>query len=157
MLDFEILKKSLNKNHVLLPKINSEFFEWQSLINLFDDNVKMNRPIKDTGNLGFVIHDAEKIEKVKIVADEIQKLFPNNKISAHAYFSFLTGAGTFGKHNDNEDVLNWQVIGNTKWTIWDKETKEYILEPGDFIYVPKGMDHNTEVLMPRASVSFGLE
>ena len=147
----------MNKNQVLLPKIKSEFFEWQSLINLFDDNVKMNRPIKDTGNLGFVIHDAEKIEKVKIVADEIQKLFPNNKISDHAYFSFLTRAGTFGKHNDNEDVLNWQVIGNTKWTIWDKETKEYILEPGDFIYVPKGMDHNTEVLMPRASVSFGLE
>ena len=23
--------------------------------------------------------------------------------------SFLTGAGTFGKHN-NEDVLNWQVL-----------------------------------------------
>ena len=103
------------------------------------------------------MHDAEKIEKVQIVINELQKIFPNNKISAHAYFSFLTGAGTFGRHNDNEDVLNWQVIGNTKWTIWDKEAKQYILEPGDFIYIPKKMDHNTEVLMPRASVSFGVE
>ena len=35
--------------------------------------------------------------------------------------------------------------------------KRIRFKPGDFIYIPKGMDHNTEVLMPRASVSFGLE
>ena len=102
MFDVNILKKNLDKNHVLLPKIKSEFFDWQSLINLFDDNVKNNRHVNETDRLGFVIHDAEKIEKVKIVVDGIQKIFPNNKISAHAYFSFLTVAGTFGKHNDDK-------------------------------------------------------
>jgi ribosomal protein L16 Arg81 hydroxylase len=32
--------------------------------------------------------------------------------------------------------------------------ESFVLSPGDLLYIPKGMYHNTETLSPRISISF---
>jgi len=56
----------------------------------------------------------------------------------------------FGRHNDDMDVWFWQCQGLSRWVLDDKE---FTLEPGDLIYVKKGIYHNVSALTPRAGVS----
>jgi ribosomal protein L16 Arg81 hydroxylase len=49
----------------------------------------------------------------------------------------------------------------TGYTLWQVEGRkrnfEKVLEPGELIYVPRGMWHNTSPMTPRAGLSFGSE
>ncbi len=79
-------------------------------------------------------------------------------LSAHMYISLSKRSKTFDKHKDNSDVWFWQCIGKTKWEIFESDTiYSYILEPGDFIYVPKNMFHKTTPLSSRVGISFGVD
>jgi len=69
------------------------------------------------------------------------------------YLSWSSQCSSHGKHNDENDVYIWQLQGKTLWTVYDDITSEYILSPGDILYVPKLMYHNTHSLTARASIS----
>ena len=71
--------------------------------------------------------------------------------TAHLYINITTDVGTFGIHKDTVDVHYWQVQGKTKWIIEKKD--EYVLEPGDLIYVPEGVYHSVIPQGPRVGVS----
>lgn len=64
---------------------------------------------------------------------------------------------TTGKHNDPVDVFYLQCIGSVVWKIFSDSECEYVLNPGDVIYVPSGVDHEVRSLTPRASISFMFE
>jgi len=53
-------------------------------------------------------------------------------------------------HNDPNDVLYWQVLGNSHW-IMNKD-KEYILEPGDLLYFNQEDSHEVLQDGPRAGI-----
>jgi mannose-6-phosphate isomerase-like protein (cupin superfamily) len=61
-------------------------------------------------------------------------------------------------HYDEHDVLLLQCEGNVIWKIYsnmqDTNPKQYILEPGDIIFAPRGTIHQVVVTEPRASVIF---
>ena len=107
-------------------------------------------------NFGLVTHHNKHNEKVRAVTEEIQKLFPTNEITEHLYISLTEISSTFGRHNDRECLFIWQCIGITRWYVWDDKEYTYDLTPGDFLYIPSGMDHNTKPITPRASISFGV-
>lgn len=72
------------------------------------------------------------------------------------YFSLLPGTETHGIHRDVTDVYHWQQQGVTQWTVYDITGKyTYNLTPGDMIYVPAGMYHNTTPITARAGLTFG--
>ena len=52
------------------------------------------------------------------------------------------------------DVYFWQIQGSTKWEF---DSLSYILNPGDLIYVPRGVYHSVFPLTPRVGISFGAE
>lgn len=70
----------------------------------------------------------------------------------HTYVSYSLMSETFGRHNDNTDVLIVQAIGETSYGFDDG--KEYRLTPGDAIYIPEGVYHNPKGHCPRVSLSF---
>ena len=70
----------------------------------------------------------------------------------HVYTSFGENSSTFGRHKDSMDVLIVQSIGSICYCFDDG--KIYKLDPGDSIYVPKGVYHNPLVLTPRVTLSF---
>jgi mannose-6-phosphate isomerase-like protein (cupin superfamily) len=122
-----------------------------------NDNI-VNRPksVKVLDNFGFVTHNAELIEKVKSIRDNIHLKRPEEPIcSAHLYISLTSISSTFGWHKDTTDVFFVQLLGKMKWEI--ENDYEYILTPGDMIYVEKSIWHNTIPITPRAGVSIGFE
>lgn len=113
---------------------------------------------KSLPDYGIVLHNIFNIEEVEFILNEIKNNNPNYSYSAHAYVSLSKESKTFGKHKDGSDVWYWQCIGSTQWKIFEfNETISYILEPGDIIYVPRGIFHDVIPLSPRVGISFGLD
>lgn len=146
-----------NHKHQFLGKIDLPTLTWDEVIFNFNKNVVEQTDFKIMNGFGFVTHQINHNKKVRAVGEELQKLFPSNIISAHLYASFLEISQTFGRHNDNEHVFFWQCIGITQWTIWDDKEYVYNLMPGELLYIPVGMDHDTKPVTPRAGISFGIE
>ena len=62
-------------------------------------------------------------------------------------YSFLQGEWV-----GHSQCLHKQIIWKTKWAV----DKEYILEPGDLIKIPKNTSHEVKPLTARAGISFGI-
>ena len=70
----------------------------------------------------------------------------------HLYTSFTSYSNTFGRHNDNEDVLIIQSIGRMQYSFDDGNA--CILNPGDSLLIKKGVYHNPKTIEPRATLSY---
>lgn len=64
------------------------------------------------------------------------------------------------RHHDDADVMNLQCLGKTKWLVapaYEGPDEEFILDPGDIIYVPKRLWHEVSAIGPRTNLIFGYE
>ena len=68
----------------------------------------------------------------------------------HLFISFTPSAQVFGKHRDNDDVFLVQAIGKMIYEL----DREYVLSPGDSLFVPMGTYHTPKVIEPRVTLSF---
>jgi mannose-6-phosphate isomerase-like protein (cupin superfamily) len=152
------LKKAIeNKTHLkfnleTLPSIN-----WNDILTCLSDNVKSKSFIKVMPNFGTVVHDTSMNKTITDVSKSIQMINIDAQVTAHLYISFTDSARTFGWHNDDVDVIFWQIQGTTLFSV--KENNhffDYRLQVNDLIYIPKTMEHNTKPITPRAGISFGL-
>jgi ribosomal protein L16 Arg81 hydroxylase len=142
---------------IFYPKYFKDFSifpTWEDIILDLDKNVQNKNFIKETGKLGFVTHHGENIASVNKIKKEIhQKFKPECLYSdVHIYFSMLSSSGTLGNHKDSEDVFFVLAKGFMKWVI---ENEEFVMNPGDMIYIPKGIFHNPIPLSPRIGISIG--
>ena len=128
---------------------NTNVLGWTEAFLIYDKSVHNNKNIQFNYPGFFVSHEGHEIVTVKSVLKDL------NCSIAHLYFNITTKAKTFGKHKDTMDVYFWQCQGVTKWIIEDKE--EVILNPGDLIFIPKGVYHTVIPLSPRLGVSMSNE
>ena len=68
------------------------------------------------------------------------------------FFSFVTNTG--GSHVDKEDVFLVGLYGKTIYRIIETN-KDYCLERGDLLYIPKGIWHKPISATPRSIASIG--
>ena len=128
---------------------NTNVLTWTEAFLNYDKSIHNNKDIKFNYAGFFVSHEGHEIEIVKSILKDLKCNI------AHLYFNITTKAETFGKHKDNMNVYFWQCQGVTKWIIEDKD--EVILNPGDLIFIPKGVHHNVIPLSPRLGVSMSNE
>lgn len=111
--------------------------------------------------LGYVLHEVQAIPIVNDFLSAISKhhsVRTNQHFTALAYISLSSESATYGRHNDVMDVWCWQMTGYTLWKVEGRRRDfEKVLEPGELIYVPRGMWHDTKPMTPRAGLSFGSE
>ena len=99
---------------------------------------------------------------IKNVIKDLSTVFYKNNITLHVYAS-LSENSVGHIHADNMDVVYLQGYGDVDWTIWDNVNGENMLyekrlEPGDIIYVPKGVAHRSApASYHRIGFSFGAE
>lgn len=109
-----------------------------------------------------IIGDGEDEEKTILLLDNdnfhpiISKMcdimrYKYRLTTLHIYTS-QNNAKTFGRHCDQSDVLIVQSIGKMSYKFDDG--KLIVLEPGDGVYIPKGMYHDPIPIEPRVSLSF---
>jgi len=125
---------------------NLDIPSWSEIIENLNFSWSNNDFIRNITPGFFVCHNAQQIEKVKLVLKDLECK------CAHSYINVLQSSRTFGDHNDTMNVCFWQGEGITKWVINGKD--EYLLYPGDLIKVPKGINHNVVPLTPRFGISF---
>jgi mannose-6-phosphate isomerase-like protein (cupin superfamily) len=129
---------------MFLKKWNTDVVNWDELIDTYNTAIENGDAIKVRLPGFFVCHNAHLIKKVqnsmKIVG----------ACDAHAYFNISIQGKTFGWHRDDVDVYYWQCIGKVKIFI---EDEEFLLEPGDMVKIPKGVEHNVIPLTPRLGIS----
>ncbi len=93
----------------------------------------------------------------------------------NSYFSAAGGVGVFGWHWDAHDVFVLQVRGSKKWTLFapivrlplqdqnillsepnsmikSQVLAEIVVNPGDLLYVPRGLPHRTQTLSGESSL-----
>lgn len=145
------------KTHNYAKNLHTDVITWEEIISCFDLNIQNKNYIKILENFGIVLHEINSVKKIFPILTEIIDKNPSQKYSAHAYISFSAESKTFGKHKDQSDVWFWQCIGNTKWIVYDTEINVYTLSPGDIIYIPREMYHDTIPLSPRLGISFGVD
>jgi len=127
---------------------NKNVISWTEILENFNDSINKQELIKFNDFGFYVSHRADRIKRLKPILKDLKCNY------AHLYFGVMSKAKTFGAHKDTTDVWFWQCQGKTKWTI---NKKEYILKPGDLIFVPKGIIHNVVSLTPRAGISMAKE
>ena len=131
-----------------IRQYNMNVLDWTEAFLNFNNSVSQNKEIKFNYPGFYVSHEGHYIDKVKEVLKDL------NCNIAHLYFNISTKAETFGKHKDTMNVYFWQCQGVSKWIV---ENDEVILNPGDLIYIPKGVYHNVIPLTPRLGVSMSNE
>lgn len=67
------------------------------------------------------------------------------------------GQGT-KKHSDEADVIHWQCLGKSEWTMYDNPTEgtetKFILNAGDVVWFKKHQDHSVQNLEDKFSIIF---
>jgi len=58
-------------------------------------------------------------------------------------------------HVDIEDVFIIGLKGTTIYRVFDIENKDYTIEKGDMIFIPRGIKHKVIGLNPRIVASIG--
>jgi ribosomal protein L16 Arg81 hydroxylase len=71
---------------------------------------------------------------------------------------FSTLQKTTGRHYDDKSVIYIQLINSVVWNVWENDVKkEFVLEPGDIMFMPKMIEHEVIPLMPRVAITFGIK
>jgi 50S ribosomal protein L16 3-hydroxylase len=71
--------------------------------------------------------------------------------------SYAATGGGVGPHVDSYDVFLLQGPGRRRWRVWlsNGKIKEYVLGPGDLLYLPPGLRHDGVALEPCYTYSIG--
>ena len=74
-----------------------------------------------------------------------------NIIDMHVYMSLGSNSSTFGRHNDPDNVLIVQSIGEIQYAFDDGNIIS--LKPGDSLLIKRGVNHTPIVSGPRVTLS----
>ena len=146
-----------NNKELFIPDVLPNTVTWDEAFDYFTKVVIEESPIRFGNFFTIISHTAHlHIDKVKEICKEIEIL--SNRVDAtkpadgHMYMGLTAKSESFGPHSDDCEVLFWQCIGQTQWTI---NENIYTLSPGDCVYVPQGTLHEVKSLSPRMGISFG--
>lgn len=164
--DSKYLRCRDNEDYYHFGFIDLELLSWDEILIELDREYKIhintdNKNIfKYQDRLGFILHKFNNINSInnflKAISNSHHRI--NQTYTALAYISLSSESATYGRHNDVMDVWCWQMTGYTLWRVEGRKRNfEKILEPGELIYVPRGMWHDTKPMTPRAGLSLGAE
>lgn len=166
--------------HKLLPKVTDNLLTWDQTFEIanryhhhpnyqiiparkysqHNKPIKNNVTLKDSCILSGMQHShptliQQALETTSLNAINEIKKKEDRELDVTLYFSLFTKANTHGIHRDVTDAYIWQQQGKTKVDVYEDKKYTYVLTPGDIIFIPEGMYHNTTPLTARVSLSFG--
>ena len=96
------------------------------------------------------------VDELKVFFDFLSKLFNyerDSKDEVDLFFSIVSQVGD--AHVDTEDVFILGLSGLVLNRIYEEQNKDYYLEKGDMIFIPKGLKHKVIGINPRIIASIG--
>lgn len=97
------------------------------------------------------------INELLPVLEWAKEHYPTRLANTFSLISLMANRGQVGlKHSDDVDQFQWNCIGTSMWRTGEDLEVETFIEPGDFIFIPKGIPHEIETLTPRAVINLVL-
>ena len=127
--------------------------------NLNSPYLSFNLKCRFWSRLTFQLYDAQDpiendIKELIPVLEWANEKYRDNFANTFCLISLMANRGQIGhKHEDYVDQFQWQCIGKSIWRTGDNLEFEDIIEPGDFIFVPKNIQHEIETITPRAVIN----
>jgi ribosomal protein L16 Arg81 hydroxylase len=137
--------------------------------NLEHNYSKMSQQVRFWNRLIFTLKHVDKDPNVSnvdelfpeatYVGEEIGKFYNGDKPqNCFAVISLMKDNGSVGlKHSDPIDQFQWQSAGLSKWYVGKNLENEYVLYPGDIIFIPANVSHKIESLTPRFAFTYGVD
>jgi len=102
----------------------------------------------------FHIKGVQQFTPFQKLFNDLNKKHNKNNLNSdlNLFFSFMAGARSI-THRDEYDVY---IIGVKGRTLYKVEDKEYMVTPGDLLYIPKRFTHTAIGLDPRIILSLGV-
>lgn len=144
-------------------------FEWSEFISHINDMAQPDNPTRKGGSPNFLgrvniehfltllVEEASEtnFHNFNHYLDKIKSMHPYSFDAAYSIISFTSIEPTTGRHLDPKDVFYLQCQGSVIWKVEvNNEIVEYLLEPGDLLFVPAEIYHEVFSLEPRAAISF---
>ena len=145
-----------NRTQLYMQNVCPDTVTWDESFDYLTEVMNEDSHVRLEKYFTIITHTAHHhLDKVKNFCAEIEKIEnrSGDNIDAHMYTGLTSMSESIGEHHDVCEVIFWQCIGRTEWTINRNDT--YVMSPGDCIYIPKGMMHEVKSLSPRMGVSFG--
>ena len=160
LLNNKDIKRIKNKKVTYVKKFtqNLNNYNFDILASLIDDYslTVVNKSNLLNFNATWQVKDVHKTNvDFFVFLDFLYKIFkytPETRDGVDLFFSFVTNTGM--SHVDTEDVFLIGMHGKTIYRITDTN-KDYILEHGDFLHIPKGIRHKSISSTPRIIASVG--
>ena len=154
--------KDIQENKVTLVKNFASLtreYDFNLLSNLMEENECIISQKSNVGNLKdvFQIHKISNcLKEFKTFFDFLTKLFKYERDlrdEVDLFFSLVSQVGN--SHVDIEDVFIIGLKGKIIYRVFDFEDKDYSIEQGDMIFIPKGIKHKVIGINPRIIASIG--
>ncbi len=137
----------------------TETIDFNFLSTLIDRN-NLSTEISSNYINKYIMNSVFKIENVEQDAffiktyEHFNNMFNHKKLTTnfHLFFSMKTG-NTSITHRDDYDVY---ILGLYGKTLYKVEDKEYYVNEGDLLFIPKNHLHIAIGLTPRINLSYGL-
>jgi quercetin dioxygenase-like cupin family protein len=153
----DVIYKSESGENVIFTKrdcVIASYIEWGEVMNKISNECDQGTLLtihRDKPHPTIVTHNDYYVGNIQKTVNHVNKSYNFNNM--HMYISFGKDSTTFGRHNDDVDVLIVQSKGNTSYKFDNGCTCE--LSPGDSLFIPKGVYHEPIVANQRVSLSFG--
>jgi len=173
--DFKAAIANPAVNHKIFKKALVQTPSWQNMLDYIEFS-------KTAGNYrsdyeGFYIlhcgvdHDISNFNGVAEFLNAMGKVYEKEDSSSNAldhqtsqacltfvisenYRAIANNSGIM-RHTDTTDTIHWQAVGATMWTLYqDGKAHEYLVEPGDIVFIKYGTEHGVESLTPRAGIVY---
>jgi hypothetical protein len=187
MSNIEIQKAAEDLKAIYLPKYTDTYpKEWAQFINFLDHSYKQAEPVQtDEQKQAFMSggrvrkggiqiwgymtmlpeHPLTKTDifpELETIRDKVEEDYGRKTRSSFALLNFSNAENITGRHHDKTHNMYIQCIGSVTWKIYDDLTAEsgyteYVLNPGDAIWVPSGISHEVEAHCPRTAITLAFE
>ena len=161
LLNSKDIKRIKSKKVTYVKKFTEtlNYYDFNVLTNLIDDYSLQVLNKSNLLNNFSATWQAKDVHKTNadffVFLDFMYKIFkytPETRDGVDLFFSFVTNTGM--SHVDTEDVFLIGMHGKTIYRITDTG-KDYLLEHGDLLHIPKGIRHKSISSTPRIIASIG--
>jgi len=147
------------KDKVIFKKndiVCASYISWDDVMKKFSYDIDISKKFKSIGknnelHNSFVCNSDYYPGNISNILKRVSTKYTYKNV--HMYVSLGNNSDTFGRHNDDVDVLIVQSIGTMSYRF----DNGYVcnLNPSDSLFIPKGVFHEPIVCGQRVTLSFG--
>jgi mannose-6-phosphate isomerase-like protein (cupin superfamily) len=174
----EAIEKARETNRaVVFKNLAPEVPSWERIIAYVDKEMHTPpgaipmEPLNERVINGVIVHHlfymmvrhpyVEDFPELLQVQNSVEKALGVKPKVVNSIVNYVSGEEPIPVHSDDRETFYWQCQGNAEWQIYDdwrdrEPAQGHFLEPGDVIYLPRGVNHSVRMPTPRMAVVFEL-